>query len=69
MPDPETASARLKLLYLACGTDDDLFTLSQELVAYLKPHRVPHLWHVDGHGHDSPAWRANFYHFVPLLFR
>ncbi|MFH1497431.1 MAG: alpha/beta hydrolase-fold protein [Verrucomicrobiota bacterium] len=69
VPDPETVTSQLKLLYLACGTDDDLFTLSQELVAYLKPRRVPYIWHVDAHSHDSPAWRANFYHFVPLLFR
>lgn len=69
VPEPKDAAARLKLLYLACGTDDDLFTLSQELVAYLKPRGVPHVWHVSAHSHDSPAWRANLYHFAPLLFR
>lgn len=69
VPNSEDAIARLKLLYVACGTDDDLFTLSQELVTYLRERHVPHVWHVNAHRHDSPAWRANLYHFVPLLFR
>jgi hypothetical protein len=34
----------------------------------LKKNDIPHLWNVDGHGHDATHWRNNLYHFAQLLF-
>jgi enterochelin esterase-like enzyme len=43
--------------------------VSQDLHRYLKQNDVPHVWNVDGHGHDRESWADNLYHFAGLLFR
>jgi enterochelin esterase-like enzyme len=69
VPDPAASAPQLKLLFLSCGSKDGLIDISQRVHAYLKERNVPHIWHVDGHGHDAPAWRAALYHFAQRLFR
>jgi enterochelin esterase-like enzyme len=69
VPDPAAARAKLKLLWVACGNRDNLLGISQGVHAYLKEKDVPHVWHVDGHGHDPTEWRNNLYHFAQRLFR
>ena len=69
VPDPAVARERLKLLFLSCGNKDGLIRVSQGLHAYLKEHDVPHVWHVDSHGHDGAAWSSSLYHFAQHLFK
>jgi enterochelin esterase-like enzyme len=69
VPDPAAARERLKLLFLSCGNKDGLIRVSQRVHAYLKEHDVPHVWHVDSHGHDGAAWSSSLYHFAQLLFK
>ena len=69
VPDPARTKAELKLLWLACGNKDGLINISQKLHAYLKENDVPHVWHVDGHGHDATEWSKNFYLFTQRIFR
>ena len=69
VPDPEAAKRQLKLLYLSCGNKDGLIRISQGVHAYLKEKAVPHVWHVDGNGHDATHWRNNLYYFAQKLFR
>lgn len=69
VPDPGTARTRLKLLWLSCGRADRLFRISQGVHRYLTEKEVPHVWNVDGHGHDPTHWRNNLYHFLQQLFR
>lgn len=69
IPDPAAAKAKLKLLWLSCGNKDGLIRISQDLHAYLKEHDVPHIWHVDGNGHDATHWRNSLYRFASLLFQ
>lgn len=69
VPDPEKAKERLKLLWIACGNKDDLIRISQGVHAHLKAKGVPHVWHVDGHGHDPTEWRNDLYDFAQALFR
>jgi enterochelin esterase-like enzyme len=69
---PQTGAqiqAKLKLLWIACGTEDELFPLNQKLIAWLKeqgmqptPIATPgmHVWMV---------WRDNLSNFAPLLFK
>ena len=68
VPAPEAAKDRLKLLYLSCGNKDGLIRISQDMHAYLKEKDVPHIWHVDGNGHDPTHWKNTLYHFAQLLF-
>lgn len=69
VPDPGAAKKNLKLLWLSCGNKDGLINISQGLDAYLKEHDVPHIWHVDGNGHDPKHWRNSLYHFAQKIFR
>jgi len=69
LPDPAVARKQLKLLYLSCGNKDGLISISQGVHRYLKQHEVPHVWHVDDHGHDGGTWASNLYHFARRLFK
>jgi len=69
VPDPASAKAKLKLLWIACGKRDGLIRISQGVHAYLKEKDVPHVWHVDGNAHDPTEWRNNLYLFAQRIFR
>lgn len=69
VPDPEEARRQLKLLWIACGNKDNLLRISQGVHAYLKEKDVPHVWHVDSHGHDPTEWKNNLYLFAQRIFR
>ena len=69
LPDPAAAKEQLKLLWLSCGNRDGLINISQGVHARLKEHEIPHVWHVDSHGHDATHWRNNLYWFAQHLFR
>ena len=59
----------MKLLWLGCGNKDGLLELSEEIAAYLKAKDVPHVFHVDGYGHNRIEWSNNLYFFAQQLFR
>ena len=69
VPDPAVARKELKVLYLSCGNKDGLINISQGVHTYLKRHDVPHVWNVDGHGHDRETWASNLYYFAQRVFR
>ncbi len=69
VPDPAAARKKLKLLWISGGSKDGLLSISQGVHAYLKEKNVPHVWNVDGHGHDPTTWRNNLYYLLQRLFR
>ena len=57
------------LLWIACGTEDDLISPNRSFVAWLKSKEVP-VTAVETPGmHNWLVWRDNLEHFTPLLFR
>jgi enterochelin esterase-like enzyme len=68
VPDAAAARSQLKLLLIACGNQDGLINVSQGVHGFLKAQQVPHLWHVDAHGHDAEAWGVYLYHFAQRIF-
>jgi enterochelin esterase-like enzyme len=64
-----TAREKFSLLWLGCGNKDRLIRISQGVHAYFKEHDVPHVWHVDSHGHDGTEWSNNLYLFAQHLFK
>jgi len=68
VPDPDVAK-KVKLLWLACGNKDGLVRVSQGVHHYLKEKGVPHVWNVDGNGHDTAEMSNNLYHFAQRLFK
>lgn len=69
VPAAPEARARVKLLYLSCGSQDHLIFTVQQTHAYLKAHGFPHVWTVDDSPHDRPTWERNLYWFAQRLFR
>jgi len=69
VPDPAAAARLLKLLWLSSGNKDGLIRISQGVHAYLKEKKVPHVWHVDGNGHDATHWRNNLWLFSQRIFK
>jgi enterochelin esterase-like enzyme len=68
--DPAEAAKKLKLLWVSCGDRDNLMRISQEFHNALEQKNLPHIWHVYAGGrHDFAVWKADLYHFAPLLFR
>jgi enterochelin esterase-like enzyme len=69
VPEPAAAAQQLKLLWISCGNKDGLIRISQGVHAYLKENKVPHVWHVDGNGHDATHWRNNLWLFSQRIFK
>lgn len=69
VPDPAAVKEQLKLLWISSGNKDGLISISQGMHTYLKDHGIPHIWHVDGNGHDATHWRNSLYYFAQQIFR
>lgn len=69
VPAAEGFRESLRLLWLSCGNRDGLIRVSQGVHDRLKELEIPHIWHVDGQGHDPIHWRNSLYHFTQLLFQ
>lgn len=65
--DPRTAN--LRLLWIACGTEDGLIKANRNLIAFLKTKDMP-VTQIETPGlHVWMVWRDNLTHFAPLLFQ
>ena len=62
-------SANLKLLWIACGTEDHLLDPNRQFIAFLKSKNMP-VTAIETPGmHSWLVWRDNLIHFAPLLFQ
>jgi enterochelin esterase-like enzyme len=62
-------TASLHLLWIACGTEDDLITPNRGFIAWLRSKNVP-VTAIETPGmHTWMVWRDNLAHFAPLLFQ
>jgi enterochelin esterase-like enzyme len=67
--DLDPKRANLRLLWIACGTEDGLVSPNRRLVAFLKQKNMP-VTQVEIPGlHTWLVWRDNLIHFAPLLFQ
>ena len=62
------ANARLRTLWIACGTDDRLIDANRKLHAWLDTKGVRHTMVETPGAHTWMVWRRNLAAFVPLLF-
>jgi enterochelin esterase-like enzyme len=63
------ANDQLKLLWIACGTEDRLITANRNLREWLKTKGVQHTDIETPGMHTWMVWRRNLSEFAPLLFR
>jgi enterochelin esterase-like enzyme len=65
----DAKTADLKLLWIACGTEDGLIDANRKFVGFLKAKGMP-VTQVETPGlHVSLVWRDNLIHFASLLFQ
>jgi enterochelin esterase family protein len=60
---------RLKLLWVACGTDDHLITPNRAFTGWLKQQQIPVTVIETPGRHTWMVWRNNLINFTPLLFQ
>lgn len=63
------ANQQLKLLWIACGTEDRLITPNRNLREWLKTKGIQHVDIETPGMHTWLVWRRNLAAFAPLLFR
>jgi enterochelin esterase family protein len=64
-----SANGKIKLLWIACGTEDRLITLNRAFKSWLRQKGVEYQ-DVETPGlHSWMVWRRNLSAFLPLLFR
>jgi enterochelin esterase-like enzyme len=65
--DPKAAN--LRLLWIACGTEDSLIEPNRRFISFLKTKEMP-VTPIETPGlHTWLVWRDNLIHFAPLLFQ
>ncbi len=68
-PNLNTNTADLRLLWMACGTEDPLLAANQRSSAWLELQGLPVTAVETTGGHIWPVWRNNLVQFAPLLFQ
>jgi enterochelin esterase-like enzyme len=63
------ANSQLRLLWIACGTEDGLITSNRTLRGWLASKGVRHIDIETPGGHTMMVWRRNLAAFAPLLFQ
>lgn len=63
------AAQQLRLLWIACGTDDRLIDLNRTFRAWLASKNIPHVDIETPGRHTWLVWRRNLTDFISLLFR
>ena len=63
------ANQELKLLWVACGTEDRLITVNRNFREWLKQKGINHIDIETPGMHTWMVWRRNLSEFAPLLFR
>jgi enterochelin esterase-like enzyme len=61
-------TAGLRLLWISCGTEDELVAPNRKFIAWLKTKDVPVTFIETPGMHTWMVWRDNLAHFAPLLF-
>ena len=63
-----TTKSQIRLLWIACGTEDGLLDSNRKLEEWLKTKDVPVTQIETPGGHSWGVWRRNLANFLPLLF-
>lgn len=63
------SNQQIRLLWIACGTDDQLIDINRNLRAWLASKSIKHVDIETPGAHTWMVWRHNLTDFAPLLFR
>ena len=62
-------ASKLKLLWVACGENEELLEPNHDFIAWAKAKGLPVTAYEAPGKHTWPVWRDDLLHFAPLLFR
>jgi enterochelin esterase-like enzyme len=69
VPDIDAAKKNLRLLWISCGTEDNLIPISERTTAYLMKNNITHVYYKAPGKHDFQVWKKDLYNFSQLLFK
>jgi enterochelin esterase family protein len=69
LPSINPKTADLRLLWVACGTDEPLLQPNRDFIAWLKTKDMPVVSFETPGLHTWMVWRNDLTHFAPLLFQ
>lgn len=69
IPDPQKLVKQLNLLWIACGTEDNLIRISERTHLYLEENQVPHTYIAAPGHHDFVFWKSSLHQFAGLIFK
>jgi enterochelin esterase family protein len=67
--DPATLNAKLKVLWIGCGTEDPGYKGVKAMDDLLTGKHVKHVFNESGGGHSWPNWQVYLSKYAPLLFQ
>ncbi len=67
--NPSATNARLRLLFLTCGSGDNRHAGHLQVVETLKQHGIRHEWMSVPGGHEWKVWRHSLAALLPKLFQ
>jgi enterochelin esterase-like enzyme len=66
----DTVKQNVKLIFIACGSADDLIDNSEGYHEFLDSKSIPHIWQIEqGGGHDKTVWNRSLYNFAQRIFQ
>jgi len=65
----EKVNHRLRLLWISCGKEDELFASNQKFEQWLNTKGIAHTWVEKPGRHSFLVWRRSLAEFAPLLFQ
>lgn len=69
IPDVIAAQKQIRLLWVSCGTEDNLLPISERTDAYLTKNSIPHVYYKAPGKHDFQFWKKDLYNFSQLVFK
>jgi enterochelin esterase-like enzyme len=65
----DTVKQNVKLIFIACGSNDGLIDNSEGYHEFLDMKSIPHVWQIEqGGGHDKTVWNRSLYNFAQRIF-
>jgi hypothetical protein len=66
----DTVKQNVKLIFIACGSNDGLIGNSEGYHEFLDAKSIPHIWQIEqGGGHDKTVWNRSLYNFAQRIFQ
>jgi len=69
IPNVDAARKNIRLLWVSCGTEDNLLSVSERTAAYLTKNNISHVYFKAPGKHDFQVWKKDLYNFSQLLFK